>query len=174
LGDDVTVGEDCVLFPHVVVRERIIIGSRVTIHAGSVLGTDGFGYRWDGAKHAKVPQIGTVVIEDDVEIGSCVCVDRAKFGATRVGRGSKIDNLVQVAHNVTIGPHCILAGQAGTAGSASLGTGVMLGGQCAVKDHTTMGDRSMRAACSGALDDCESGPTAPRLPPGRPRPALRA
>ena len=91
-----------------VVRERITLGSRVTIHAGSVLGTDGFGYRWDGRQHVKIPQIGTVVIEDDVEIGSCVCIDRAKFGATKIGRGSKIDNLVQIGHNVQVGPHCII------------------------------------------------------------------
>src|SRR4029079_3000712 len=124
LGDDTVVGEDCQLFPNVVVRERITLGNRVIIHAGTVLGTDGFGYRWDGTKHAKVPQIGTIVVEDDVEIGSCVCVDRAKCGATRIGQGTKIDNLVQIAHNVRAGPHCLIAGQAGVAGSVTLGTGV--------------------------------------------------
>ena len=108
ISDDVTIGEDCEIYPNVTIRERITIGNRVIINAGSVLGTDGFGYRWDGSKHAKVPQIGTVVIEDDVEIGSCVCIDRAKFNVTRVGRGTKIDNLVQVAHNVIIGPHCVI------------------------------------------------------------------
>lgn len=153
VGDDCIIGDDCELFPNVVVRERCTLGQRVVIHAGSVIGSDGFGYRWDGAKHAKIPQIGTVIIEDDVEIGSCVCVDRAKFSATRVGRGSKIDNLVQIAHNATLGAHCIMAGQAGVAGSVTLGTGVMLGGQCAVRDHTNMGDGSMLAACSGAMDD---------------------
>jgi UDP-3-O-[3-hydroxymyristoyl] glucosamine N-acyltransferase len=153
LGDDVTVGEDCVLFPHVVVRERITIGSRVTIHAGSVLGTDGFGYRWDGSKHAKVPQIGTVVVEDDVEIGSCVCVDRAKFAATRIGRGTKIDNLVQIGHNVQVGPHCIIVAQVGIAGSAKLGTGVVLGGQVAIRDHASVGDGAMVAATSGVAED---------------------
>jgi UDP-3-O-[3-hydroxymyristoyl] glucosamine N-acyltransferase len=153
VGDDTVIGDDCELFQQVVVRERITIGNRVIIHAGSVLGSDGFGYRWDGTRHVKVPQIGTVVVEDDVEIGSCVCIDRAKFGATRIGRGSKIDNLVQVAHNVNMGPHCIIAGQAGMAGSVTLGTGVVLGGQCAVRDHVTMGDGSTLAACSGAMDD---------------------
>jgi UDP-3-O-[3-hydroxymyristoyl] glucosamine N-acyltransferase len=155
LGDDVTVGDDCELFPHVVVRERITIGHRVVIHANSVLGTDGFGYRWDGSRHAKVPQIGTVVIEDDVEIGSCVCIDRAKFGATLIGRGTKIDNLVQIGHNVVVGPHCIIVGQAGLAGSARLGTGVVLGGQVAVRDHVSLGDGAAAAACAGIAEDVE-------------------
>ena len=153
VGDDVVIGDDCELFPQVVVRERITIGSRVTIHAGSVLGTDGFGYRWDGTRHAKIPQIGTIVVEDDVEIGSCVCVDRAKFSATRIGRGSKIDNLVQVAHNVSIGPHCVIAGQSGLAGSVTLGAGVFMGGQAAIRDHATLGDGAMVAACSAVAED---------------------
>jgi UDP-3-O-[3-hydroxymyristoyl] glucosamine N-acyltransferase len=155
VGDDCVIGDDCILFPNVTVRERIRIGSRVTIHANSVLGSDGFGYRWDGKQHAKVPQIGTVIVEDDVEIGSCVCIDRAKFSETRVGRGTKIDNLVQVAHNVRTGPHCIVVGQAGMAGSVTLGAGVMLGGQCAVRDHVTMGDGAMAAACSGVAEDVD-------------------
>ncbi len=153
IGDDVVIGDDCHLFPNVVVRERITIGNRVVIHAGSVLGTDGFGYRWDGAKHAKIPQIGTVIIEDDVEIGSCSCIDRAKFGATRVGRGTKVDNLVQIAHNVQVGPHCILAGQVALAGSVRLGAGVVLGGQAAVRDHISVGDGAMVAGCSGVAED---------------------
>jgi UDP-3-O-[3-hydroxymyristoyl] glucosamine N-acyltransferase len=155
VADDVTVGENCEIFPHVTIRERITIGSRVIIHANSVLGTDGFGYRWDGRQHAKIPQIGTVIVEDDVEIGSCVCIDRAKFSATRIGRGTKIDNLVQVAHNVTVGPHCILVGQAGLAGSVHLGTGVVLGGQAAVRDHVNIGDGAMAAACSAIAEDVE-------------------
>jgi UDP-3-O-[3-hydroxymyristoyl] glucosamine N-acyltransferase len=155
VGDDVVIGSDCQIFPNVVIRERITIGNRVTIHAGSVLGTDGFGYRWDGSQHAKVPHIGTVIIEDDVEIGSCVCIDRAKFSATRVGRGTKIDNLVQIGHNAQIGPHCILVGQVGIAGSARLGIGVVLGGQTAVRDHITIGDGAMAAACSAIAEDVD-------------------
>jgi UDP-3-O-[3-hydroxymyristoyl] glucosamine N-acyltransferase len=155
IGDDVSIGDRCEIFPGVVIRERVTIGHRVIIHAGSVLGTDGFGYRWDGTRHVKVPQIGTVVVEDDVEIGSCVCIDRAKFSTTRVGRGTKIDNLVQVGHNVQIGPHCIVTGQVGLAGSVTLGAGVVLGGQSAVRDHVTMGDGSMVAACSGVAEDVE-------------------
>src|SRR3989440_3447054 len=140
VGDDVIIGDRCEFFPNVVIRERISIGHRVTIHAGSVLGTDGFGYRWDGQQHVKIPQIGTVIVEDDVEIGSCVCIDRAKFSSTKIGRGTKIDNLVQIAHNCQIGPHCIIVGQAGLAGSGTMGTGVIMGGQTAVRDHITIGD----------------------------------
>jgi UDP-3-O-[3-hydroxymyristoyl] glucosamine N-acyltransferase len=118
-----------------------------------VIGSDGFGYRWDGKQHAKIPQIGTVIIEDDVELGSCVCVDRAKFSVTKIGRGTKIDNLVQIAHNVNIGPHCIIVGQAGMAGSVTLGTGVVLGGQSAIRDHITIGDQAMVAATAGVHED---------------------
>jgi UDP-3-O-[3-hydroxymyristoyl] glucosamine N-acyltransferase len=173
VSSDVTLGDDCEFFPNVVVRERISIGNRVVIHAGSVLGTDGFGYRWDGAKHAKLPQIGTVIIEDDVEIGSCVCIDRAKFAATRVGRGTKIDNLVQIGHNVQIGPHCIIVGQAGLAGSATLGAGVVLGGQSAVRDHIHMGDGSMLAACSGVMEDVDPKSIVSGLPALPHRQSLR-
>lgn len=164
IGEDVSIGDTCQLFPHVVVRERITIYNRVVIHASSVLGSDGFGYRWDGRRHAKIPQIGTVIIEDDVEIGSCVCIDRAKFSATRVGHGTKIDNLVQIAHNCQIGPFCMIVGQAGLAGSVKLGAGVVLGGQSAVRDHRTMGDRSMLAACSGVMEDVDAGQTVSGLP----------
>jgi len=155
VGPDVTIGSDCQFFPNVVIRERITVGNRVIIHASSVLGTDGFGYRWDGTQHAKIPQIGTVIIEDDVEIGSCVCVDRAKFSATRVGKGTKIDNLVQVAHNCQVGPHCLMAGQSGLAGSVTLGAGVVMGGQCAIRDHTTVGDAAMVGPCSGVASDVD-------------------
>jgi UDP-3-O-[3-hydroxymyristoyl] glucosamine N-acyltransferase len=173
VGDDVEIGENCELYPRVVVRERITIGSRVIIHAGSVLGTDGFGYRWDGTKHAKVPQIGVIVVEDDVEIGSCVCVDRAKFSATRIGRGTKIDNLVQVAHNVRTGPECLFAGQAGVAGSVTLGTGVVLGGGVGLRDHIALGDGAMVAASSGVAGDVPAGEVVAGTPALPRRQALR-
>jgi len=153
IGDDTTLGEQCEIHPNVTIRERVTLGNRVIIHAGSVLGTDGFGYRWDGQKQAKIPQIGTVIIEDDVEIGSCTCIDRAKFSTTRVGRGAKIDNLVQIGHNVQIGPHCILAGQVGVAGTAKLGVGVVVGGQSSIRDHITVGDGAMVAGASGVTED---------------------
>ncbi|HEX8324525.1 MAG TPA: UDP-3-O-(3-hydroxymyristoyl)glucosamine N-acyltransferase [Tepidisphaeraceae bacterium] len=155
IGDDSTLGDDCTFFPHVVLRERTTIGSRVIIHAGAILGTDGFGYRWDGKQHAKVPQIGTVVVEDDVEIGSNTCIDRAKFNETRIGRGSKIDNLVQVGHNVHIGQHAILCGQVGIAGTATIGNGVVLGGASVVRDHVHIGDGVMAAGHSVIADDVE-------------------
>ncbi|HEY7090646.1 MAG TPA: UDP-3-O-(3-hydroxymyristoyl)glucosamine N-acyltransferase [Tepidisphaeraceae bacterium] len=173
IGDDVVIGADCQIFPNVVVRERITIGDRVIIHAGSILGTDGFGYRWDGTKHAKIPQIGTIEIEDDVEIGSCVCVDRAKSGVTRVGKGTKVDNLVQIAHNCVIGPHCIIVGQAGLAGSATLGAGVVIGGQGAVRDHVTMGDGSIAAARAGVTENVEPGMTVSGIPALPHRQSLR-
>lgn len=155
IGDQVSIGDDCQIYANVVIRERITIGDRVIINAGTVLGTDGFGYRWDGTRHAKIPQIGTVVIEDDVELGSCVCVDRAKYGATRIGRGTKIDNLVQIAHNVVTGAHCLVAGQTGIAGSTRLGKGVVLGGASSLRDHITIGDGAMAAARSAIIEDVE-------------------
>ena len=173
IGSDVRLGDDCELFPNVVIRERITLGSRVIIHAGSVLGTDGFGYRWDGTQHRKIPQIGTVIVEDDVEIGSCVCIDRAKFSATRIGRGSKIDNLVQIGHNVTVGPHCIIVGQAGLAGSVLLGTGVVLGGQSAIRDHVRLGDGAAVAACSGVAEDVDPKTVVSGLPALPHRQSLR-
>jgi len=155
IGDETTVGEDCVLFPNVVLRERVTLGSRVIIHANSVIGTDGFGYRWDGKEHAKIPQVGTVVIDDDVEIGSCSCIDRAKFDATRIGKGTKIDNLVQVGHNVRVGMHAILCGQVGIAGTALIGNGVVLGGATSVRDHTIVGDGVMAGGRTVIADDIE-------------------
>jgi len=173
IGDDVTLGDDCELFPNVVIRERITIGHRVIIHAGSVIGSDGFGFAWNGTAFTKIPQIGTIVIEDDVEIGSCSCVDRAKFSETRIGRGTKIDNLVQLAHNVKIGPHCVIAAQTGIAGSSSIGAGSMMGGQSAVRDHVTLGNRVMVAACSGVAEDYPSNSMLSGVPAMPHRQSLR-
>jgi UDP-3-O-[3-hydroxymyristoyl] glucosamine N-acyltransferase len=173
IGSDVTIGDNCEFFPNVVVRERVSIGSRVIINAGAVLGSDGFGYRWDGTRHRKIPQIGTVVIEDEVEIGACVCIDRAKFSATRIGRGTKIDNLVQIGHNVVVGPHCIIVGQAGLAGSVTLGAGVVLGGQSAIRDHVTLADGSAVAACSGVAEDVDAKTIVSGLPALPHRQSLR-
>ena len=173
IGSDCVIGDDCTIFSTCVIRERITLGNRVLLHALVVIGTDGFGYRWDGRKHAKIPQIGTVVIEDDVEIGSGSCVDRAKFSETRIGRGTKIDNQVQIAHNVRIGQHAILCGQAGVAGSAIIGNGVVLGGAAVVRDHITIGDGAMAAGHAAMFEDVAAKTTVSGVPAMPHRQTLR-
>ncbi|MCP4712364.1 MAG: UDP-3-O-(3-hydroxymyristoyl)glucosamine N-acyltransferase [Planctomycetes bacterium] len=157
LGANVKIGRNCVLAPNVTIRARCELGNNVIINANSSIGTDGFGYRAVDGKHQKIPHIGIVVIEDDVEIGSNSCVDRAKFGKTIIGRGTKIDNLVQIAHNVHIGENCIIVAQVGIAGSCRLGNYVIIGGQVAVKEHTTIGDGAMAGAQCGVISDVEPG-----------------
>lgn len=150
-------GERCVLFEGVVVRPGSVLGKRVRIGPNSVIGWDGFGYYLKDGVHHKVPHAGNVVIEDDVEVGACACVDRAKFGSTLVGAGSKIDNLVQVAHNVRVGRGCILVGQCGIAGSARLGNYVVIGGHAGIRDHITLGDGVQCAAYAAVAQDVEAG-----------------
>ncbi len=144
VGEGARIAEDCLLYPNVTVRERCVIGARVILHASCVIGADGFGFAFDPQMpgHFKIPQVGIVRIEDDVEVGACSCVDRATFGETVVGRCTKIDNLVQVAHNVTIGPMSIICGQAGISGSTEIGTGVVVAGQVGVVGHIRVGDRA--------------------------------
>ena len=149
IGDDTTIGDDTLLYPNVVVREGCTIGARVIIHSGTVIGSDGFGYVQDQGRHYKIPQLGGVTIEDDVEIGANVAVDRATLGQTVIKRGAKIDNLVQIAHNVTIGAHSILVAQVGVAGSTRVGHHVMIGGQAGLADHIVVGDQVMIAARAG-------------------------
>ncbi len=141
VGDDVTIGERCLIGPNVVIYRQTLIGDRVAIHGGSVIGGDGFGYVFHQGCYVKVPQVGNVVIEDDVEIGCNVCIDRATVGSTVIQRGTKMDNLVQIAHNNRIGRHVILAGQVGLAGSVTVGNHVRFGGKAGVVDHVTIGDR---------------------------------
>jgi len=157
VGEGVEIGEESTVYPNVVIREGVRIGRRVIIHAGAVLGADGFGYAFDGRAHQKIPQVGGVIIEDDVEIGANTTIDRAMLGDTVVRRGTKIDNLVQIGHNVEIGEHSIIAGQAGISGSCRLGRGVMLGGQAGVADHVTIGDGAMLGAQSGVAQDVAAG-----------------
>lgn len=149
IGRGCRIGADSVLNPHVVVYDDCILGDRVIVHANAVIGADGFGYRFQGGKHAKVPQLGWVEIEDDVEIGAGSTIDRGTFGPTRIGAGTKIDNLVMVAHNCRIGRHNIIAAQVGIAGSSSTGDYVIMAGQAGVIDHIHVGDRSVIAAQSG-------------------------
>ncbi len=148
IGPDVRIGRDCIIWPGVVIRERVQIGDRVIIHPNATIGADGFGYNFIEGRHCKIAHIGSVIVEDDVEIGAGACVDRAKAGATVIGCGSKIDNLVQIGHNVKIGPHTILVAQVGIAGSTTLGSYVVLGGKVGVRDHVKIGEQAVAAACS--------------------------
>jgi UDP-3-O-[3-hydroxymyristoyl] glucosamine N-acyltransferase len=157
VGRGCQVGEGAVLHPHAVLYDGTEIGAGSIVHAGAVLGADGFGYATHGGVHHKVPQVGRVVLESDVEVGANATIDRATLGETRIGAGTKIDNLVQVGHNVQVGRHCILCGQAGIAGSARLGNYVVLAGQSGVSGHIELGDGAQVAAKSAALS-----PVAPR------------
>ena len=153
VGEGVQIGCDCLIYPHVTLREGTVVGDRVILQPGVVLGADGFGYAKNGSTHHKVPQIGRVVIEDDVEIGANSCVDRATTGETRIRRGSKIDNLVQIAHNVVLGENGVIAAQAGISGSTEIGSGVVLGGQAGLAGHIRIGDRAMVGAQAGVTKD---------------------
>ena len=153
LGDNVTVGDNCVIYPHAVLHDNTEIGSSVVIHSGSVLGTDGFGYMFIENRHYKIPQIGRVIIEDDVEIGANVTIDKARTGSTRIGAGTKIDNMVHIGHNVTVGKNCVIVAQVGISGSVEIGNGVILAGQVGVKDHVTIGDGTIVAARTGVIGD---------------------
>jgi UDP-3-O-[3-hydroxymyristoyl] glucosamine N-acyltransferase len=156
IGPNVRIGRSTTIYPQVTLYEGTVIGSGVTIHGGSVVGSDGFGYAWDGKNHVKIPQLGTVEIEDEVEIGANVTIDRASLGTTVVRRGTKIDNLVQVAHNVTIGENSIIVAQVGIAGSSTLGRNVVLAGQAGVRDHVAIGDNVQAAGQTGISADVPS------------------
>jgi UDP-3-O-[3-hydroxymyristoyl] glucosamine N-acyltransferase len=145
VGKNTVIGEECVIWPNVTIREDVTIGNRVIIHSGSVIGSDGFGFAPIGKEIVKLPQIGTVLIEDDVEIGACVTIDRARFDKTIISRGAKLDNLIHIAHNVTIGGRSMLAAQVGIAGSTTIGSDVMFGGQVGVSGHLFIGN-GVRAA----------------------------
>jgi len=155
VGRGAEVGEESILYPHAVVLDRVQIGRRVTVHAGAVLGADGFGYASDAGVHRKIPQVGRVVIGDDVEVGANTTIDRATMGDTVVGRGTKIDNLVQIAHNVEVGPDSIIAAQTGIAGSSRLGRAAMLGGQVGIADHVRVCDGVVVAAQSAVISDID-------------------
>ncbi|MCE5312080.1 MAG: UDP-3-O-(3-hydroxymyristoyl)glucosamine N-acyltransferase [Nitrospiraceae bacterium] len=157
VGKGSIIGDDCVIHPNVSIYHETSIGNRVIIHAGSVIGADGFGYVWSEGQHNKIPQVGGVVIEDDVEIGANVTIDRATTGSTVIGRGSKIDNMVQVAHNVKVGAHSIIVAQAGIAGSCKLGDGVIIGGQVGIADHVNVEAGTMIGSQSGIMSDLKRG-----------------
>ncbi len=157
VGQGSVIGDDSVVYPNVSIREGVVIGKRVIIHSGTVIGSDGFGFVTHEGKHHKIPQVGGVIIEDDVEIGGNCTIDRATLGNTLVKRGTKLDNQVHVAHNVTIGEHCLIAGQVGIAGSSTLGNYVAFGGQVGVGDHRVIGDRVMAGGKAVITKDLEAG-----------------
>ena len=157
VGPRVKVGADTLLYPQVTLREGVAVGQRCIIHSGAVVGSDGYGFYFSEGKHNKIPQIGTVVIEDDVEIGACTAIDRATTGGTIIKKGSKLDNLVHIAHNVEVGPHALLAAQVGIAGSTKIGQGVAMGGQVGVADHAVVGDGVQLGAQSGVKGDIPAG-----------------
>ncbi len=158
LSEGVEVGEDCVLHSAVQVREHCRLGHRVIVQNGAIIGADGFGFARDGeGRYHKFPQVGIVVIEDDVEIGALTAVDRAALGETRIARGCKLDNLVQIGHSVTVGEHTVLAGQVGIAGSSHVGKGATLAGQVGVAGHLTIGDGAIATAQTGIPSSIEAG-----------------
>lgn len=159
LGPGVTLGTDCLIEANVTILRDSQLGDRCIVHSGAVIGGDGFGFSWDGTGHRKIPQLGRVVIEDDVDIGCNSCVDRATLGETRIRRGTKIDNLVQVAHNTDIGAHVILVSQAGVAGSSTVGTGAVIAGQVAISDHVNVGAGARVGGQSGVTKDVSAGAT---------------
>ncbi len=159
LGQGVSIGRDCVVHSNVTLKAGCWLGDRVIIHSGTVVGTDGFGFALGGTgcDHRKVPQLGTVVIEDDVEVGSNVCIDRATIGETRIGRGTKIDNLVQIGHNVVVGEGSIIVAQVGISGSTEIGSNVVLAGQAGVAGHLAIGDGAVVGAQSGVTGSIPAG-----------------
>ena len=157
IGAGSVIGSDTRIYPNVTVREGTDIGDRVIIHSGTVIGSDGYGYETIDGKHLKIPQTGTVKIEDDVEIGSNVCVDRGRFDKTWIKKGTKIDNLVQIAHNVVIGEHCLVVSQAGISGSTKLGDHVVIAGQAGLVGHIELGDGAIVGAGAGVTKSVPPG-----------------
>ena len=174
VGRGVEIGGESVIYPHVTLYDGVRVGARVIVHRGAVIGSAGFGYVFDGTAHRALPHIGTVILEDDVEIGANVTIDRATLGATIIGEGTKIDNLVHVAHNARIGRHCLLAGQVGISGSVVLGDGVILAGQAGVADHKSMGAGAIGGARAAVMQDVPAGVTVYGMPahPARSNSAL--
>ena len=157
VGEHTTIGEQCIIYSHVTLREGVRIGNNVIIHSGSVIGSDGFGYVFDEGSYHKIPQVGGVIIEDDVEIGSNVSVDRATLGNTVIGKGTKIDNLVQIAHNVKIGKHSVFVSQVGIAGSTEIGDYVTLAGQVGISDHVKIDSGTIIGPQSGVTGHLTKG-----------------
>lgn len=169
IGDNVKVGTNCIFYPNTTIYQGCKIGNYVTIHAGSVIGADGFGFAPGADGYDKIPQIGIVVIEDNVEIGANTCVDRSTMGATVIHKGVKLDNLVQVAHNVEIGENTVMSAQVGIAGSTKVGSWCMFGGQVGLAGHITIGDKTFLGAQSGVPGSLKGGEELIGTPPMNPR-----
>ena len=157
VGDRVTIGSDCVVHSNATLYRDVRLGNRVIVHSGTVIGSDGFGYMLDGKQRVKIPQVGTVIIEDDVEIGANVAIDRSTLGATVIKKGTKIDNLVQIAHNVVIGENTVVCGLVGISGSVTIGDNVTVAGQVGLADHVSIGSNATVGAQSGVTKDLEGG-----------------
>jgi UDP-3-O-[3-hydroxymyristoyl] glucosamine N-acyltransferase len=157
IGEGVSIGDDSFIYPNVTIRENVTIGKKVIVHSGTVIGSDGYGYVPEKGRHYKIPQIGSVIIEDEVEIGANVCIDRGTVGNTIIGWGTKIDNLVQIGHNVKIGKSCIIVSQVGISGSVEIGDGVILAGQVGIRDHIKVGNKAIVGAQSGIGSDIPEG-----------------
>jgi len=164
IGEKVVIGKDVLIYPNVTVREEVIIGDDVIIHPGAVIGSDGFGYATEKGKHHKIPQVGTVEIENGVEIGANVTIDRATLGKTLIGEGTKIDNLVQIGHNVKIGKNCLVVSQVGISGSVVIGNDVILAGQAGLVDHITVGDNAIVGAQAGVTKSVPANTTVSGYP----------
>jgi len=164
IGHYSKVGSNCLLYPSVTIRERISIGNNVIIHSGAVIGSDGFGYFTVDGVHKKIPQVGTVEIEDDVEIGANVTIDRARFDKTHIGNGTKIDNLVQIAHNVFVGERCLIVGQSGIAGSSRIGNNVVLAAQAGIDGHLEVGDNAIITGKAGVTKNIPANATVSGFP----------
>lgn len=174
VGAHARVGDECWLHPRAVLHEGCTLGNRVVLHSGSVIGSEGFGWAFLDGRLERIPQVGNVVIDDDVEIGANTCVDRAQTGSTSIGRGTKIDNLVQIGHNCRIGMHCAIAAQTGFAGSTSVGDGVRIAGQVGTKGHIHIGSGSTVAGGSGVWGDVADGSMVSGNPARNHRETLRA
>lgn len=155
IGRNVTIGKNCRLYPNVVIYDNTQIGNNVTIHSGTIIAADGFGYKYRNNEHVKVPHVGNVIIADNVEIGANSCIDRGALGASTIGAGTKIDNLVQLGHNIKVGKNVIICGQVGISGSCTLGDGVVLAGGSALADHVTIGRQAVVMARTGVASDVE-------------------
>lgn len=164
IGEQVSIGAGSLLYPRCVVAAHCVLGERVILQAGAVIGSDGFGYAWDGRQHLKIPQTGRVVLEDDVEVGANTCIDRGALGDTVIRRGAKLDNLIQIGHNVEIGHFSIMASQVGISGSTKIGKGCQIGGQVGMAGHIHVGDGAKIAAKSGVIGDLDAGGTYAGIP----------